>query len=448
MSNSRPSSVPRSSSVPVVLLAAGLALALVAGCEVKGELVGEFTCAENPACPTGMTCQAGVCVQSGGSGEEPAGQCATVDQLATNFDGTTLPPWADTYVQAGGTNTVTGGELVMSIPANMPKSRAQISSSARYDLRGKNLTFEVPKVGGETTEVGLYDASGGEAYFGMTGGEIFVYSKGRYIPGSKQPYDAAKHRWWRMRTDGPNASWETSADGTAWDAWVTDTAPLDFAWIRVELSIQGRDMNQAADSARWSSINFGADSTIKWCPLSSWNESMTDNVLGPHTGYYGDNCTVRESEGTLKISATARPTYCTAYSNRPVDATNATYAFPVQAAPEPGWTRIALIDRGDRNIIGMYADNLLHFYVEANDRRVIDVEQPFDRQMETHWRIVLSGSDVSFETSPDAVTWTRRQSVSAPALDTHAMYMERTVFTDESGNNNFPTTATFGARIR
>ncbi len=425
------------------------AMALTAACQVKGDLQGAFSCADDPTCPSGMTCVADVCVMAGGDGGvDPMGECATIDQLATNFDGNVIPPWADTYVQAGGALAVNNGELVMSIPANMNKSRAQLSSNARYDLRGKELKFEVPKVGGETTEVGLYDATGGEAYFGMTGGEIFVYSKGRFIQGSKQPYDAAKHRWWRMRTDGLNAIWETSADGAAWDAWVTDTAPIDFAWVKVEISIQGKDANQTADTARWSSINFGADNTVKWCSLASWNESMTDNVLGPHTGYYGDNCTVTESNGALKISISARPSYCTAYSNRPVDATNATYAFPVQAAPEPGWTRIALIDKGDRNIIGMYADNRLHFYVEANDQRIIDLDQPFNPQTETFWRIVLSGDEVSFETSPDGTTWTRRQRVSAPSLDAKAMYMERTVFTDESGNNNFPTTATFGARIR
>lgn len=443
---------PVLSSIAIAkLLISAAVVTLAAGCQVKGDLNGQFSCVEDPTCPSGMECKGGFCVESNGGdgGVDPAGECATVDQLATSFDGNMLPPWADTYFQAGGTLAVTGGDLVMNIPANMSKSRAQISSSATYDLRDKSITLEVPKVGGETTEVGLFDTSGGEAYFGMTGGEIFVHSKGRFIQGSKQPYNAAKHRWWRVRTEALNAIWETSSDGTNWDAWTTDTAPLDFAWIKLELSIQGKETGQTADSARWGSINLGADAAVKWCPLASWNESMTDNVLSPHSDYYGNDCMVRESEGTLKISANVKPTYCTAYSTRPVDATNATYAFPVQAAPEPGYTRIALIDKGDRNIVSMYSDNQLHFYVEANDRRVIDDAQAFNPVTETHWRIVLSaGNNISFETSSDGVNWNRRQAVSAPALEANAMYMERTVFTDDSGNTNLPTTATFGARIR
>jgi hypothetical protein len=420
------------------------ASALLVACQVKGDVVGQFTCVDDPACPDGMSCMVGVCVEPG----EQAKDCGTINQIGTTFDGNTLPWWADTYFQAGGAATVSGGDLVMTIPANMTKSRAQVSTYALFAMRGKGLEFEVPQVGGVTTEVGLFDPSGAEVFFGMTGNEMFVHSKGRFINGSKQPYSAVKHRWWRMRLDGSTAIWETSADRATWDAWATDPAPLDFGWVRVELSLQGAETNQAAATARWSSINASVDNTISWCPMSTWIESTTDNILAPHSDTYGNDCVVKESDGVLMVSATKRSAYCVVYSNRPIDARDSTYAFPVQAAAEPGWTRIAMADKADRNIVSMYADNQLHFYIEVNDKQLIDKPEDFNPLVEKFWRIVLQGVNVSFETSPDGNAWTSKLLISAPGLDLSAMFMERTVFTDESGANNFPTTATFGARIR
>lgn len=438
--------VPSSFSIAkAATFAIAVSVVLVA-CQVKGEVSGEFACiAERPSCPDGMSCVAGFCAEGG---EEPAKDCGTTNQLSTSFEGTMLPQWADTpYVRNGGAVTLNGGDLVMTIPANTNDARAQIASYAAHDLRDKTLEIEVPQVAGLTTEVGLLDPSDAEVYFGMTEGDMFVHSKGRFL--NRRPYSATADRWWRVRTEAQDVIVETSPDRVTWALLGRDTAPINLAWVRLELSLQGQYNNTSpGGTARWSVINPGVDNTISWCPMSTWIESTTDNVLAPHSGTYGNDCVVKESDGLLTISATKRSAYCVVYSTRPIDARDSTYAFPVQAAPEPGWTRIAMADKAERNIVSMYADNQLHFYVEVNDKQLIDKPDDFNPMLEKFWRIVLQGVNVSFETSPDGTTWTSKQLISAPGLDLSAMFMERTVFTDESGANNFPTTATFGARIR
>jgi hypothetical protein len=426
-------------SLSIVAMLAALSLA---GCQVRGEVTGQFSCVEDLRCPEGFTCVDGACVQK--IDVEPEQVCGTTDQLSTSFDGAMLPWWAEQYVENGGTVAVTGGEVVMTVPANTASSRAQIGSYAHYDLRGRAFVLEVPQVGGRTTEVELEDPSGAEVYFGMHEGNMFLYAKGRVV--KERPYSAVMDRWWRARADGQKLILETSPDGASWTELASDVAPIDFGWVQVEMSLQGA-ANVPAGTARWSTITPNVDPTIKWCTMASWTESITDNTLAPHSGTYGQDCTVVESGGALKISVQRKPEYCVVYSNRPVDARDSEMTIEVTPAPEPGWTRIALSDRGDKNIVSMYSDAELHFYVEANNNELLNsttVLKPSYR----FWRIALAGPQVRFEASSDGQNWESLASANAPMLDATALVMERTVYTDNSGNNNLPSTATFGALIR
>lgn len=421
-------------------VAASMAVSMAA-CQVRGEVTGEFTCVEDPRCPDGFSCVSGTCVETDGT---PAAACATTNQLSTSFDGTMLPWWADEYTENGGANAVNGGDLVMTVPANAPQAYTQVHTYAHYDLRGRALEFEVPQVGGRTTEVGLEDPSGVEVYFGMTEGKMFIYSKGRRLV--ERPYSATGDRWWRIRADGVNAVWETSQDGVAWNHLGTDVSPIDLAWVQVKLSMQG-GMNLPAATARWAAISPTVDPAIAWCPLSSWTESMTDNMLAPYADYYGEGCTVVESGGALKVSASMRRTTCVAYSTRPLDARDSTLAMEVTRAPEPGWTRISLSDRGDRNIISMYSDDEFHFYVEANNGNPSEGTAPI-KPDHRFWRIVLATPQVRFEASTDGKAWDQLFSISAPMLDASALFMERAVYVEDNGTGPLPTTGSFGARIR
>lgn len=426
----------------IVAIAAAALTALGAACQVRGEVTGQFACVETQRCPAGFDCVAGACIETGTV--TPEQDCGTTDQLSTSFDGAALPWWADQYVENGGTVTVTGGEVVMTVQANTANSRAQIGSYASFDLRGRAIVLEVPQVGGRTTEVELEDPSGAEMYFGMTEGKMFMYAKGRVV--KERPYSPTMDRWWRVRPDGQKLVVETSPDGAEWTELASDVAPIDVGWVQIEMSMQG-GANAPAGTARWSTVTPNVAPTIKWCAMSTWTESITDNTLAPHSGYYGEDCTVVESGGALKISVNRKPEYCVVYSTRPVNAANSEMTVEVTPAPEPGWTRIALSDRGDRNIVSMYSDAEFHFYVEANNMRVAEATAEL-KPSYRFWRIALAAPQVRFEASIDKQNWEILGTVNAPMLDTSALFLERTVFTDSSGNTNLPSTATFGAWIR
>jgi hypothetical protein len=416
----------------------------LAACQVDGEVTGPFACAKDLRCPTGFACVAGFCAQS--EEQLPPMACATTDQLSTTFDGAMLPSWTENpYLRNGGAVTVSGGELVMTIPANTNDARAQINSYAAHDLRGKTLEIEVPQVAGFTTEVGLLDPSDAEVYFGVTEGDMFVYSKGRFL--NRRPYSAIADRWWRARTEGQDVIVETSPDRATWALLGRDTAPINLAWVRLELSLQGQYNNTSpAGTARWSVINPDVDATVTWCKIAAFAETFGDNALPPTTGWYGRGCNVTESGGQLRLSASEHDTNCVAYTNRPFDARDSTLAMPVFPSPSPGTTRLGYTDFGNRNVLSIEANDRLRFYVEADDNEVFNANVPRDDAQQKFWRIAIAGAQIRFETSADSVTWVTQQQTNAPTFDASGLFLERNMYVDRTGP--LPVTAAFGELIR
>lgn len=423
------------------------ALVSIAACQVKGEVAGAFLCAESSECPSGMSCVDSVCASGsdgpdGGMKDEP---CATTDQLATSFEGAMRPTWFsdDQYTPNGGTITFTNGEMVMTVPANNGEARAIISSYATYDLRGRSLEFEVPVVGGATTEIGLLDPSDADVFFGMTEGNMFIYSKGRYLTRST-PYSAVNHRWWRVREESGVLIFDTSPNRTDWTEIGRDASPLNAAYVQLEFGLYG-GAGTAAGTARWASVSPGADATAKWCKLASFPENLTDGVLPPTTGWYGNGCVATEENGKLKLVGTEHDKNCVIYSTRPVDARDSTYAMEVTASPYPGGSRIGFADAKYRNYITMEAKDRLYIYVEANDRDVLSYSTTRD-ELKKFWRIVFSGATIRFERSADNMTWDIVTQLNEPSFDASALFLERSMYVEPAGP--LPATTFFGPLIR
>jgi hypothetical protein len=429
------------------LVLSTIALGLLVACSVKGDVAGAFLCAESMECPDGMSCRTGVCTADGEPDGGPMGEgpCSTTDQLATTFDGTTPPIWMseNPYVPNGGTINYANGEMVMTVPANTDGARAVINSYAALDLRGRSLEFEVTQVGGATTEVGLLDPSDADVFFGMTEGNMFIHSKGRYLT-RNTPYSAVNHRWWRVRDEGGVMIWDTSPDRSRWTELGRDSAPLNAAYVQVEFGLYG-GANTPAGTARWASISPGTDATPRWCKLSSFPETLTDGVLAPTTGWYGNGCTASEENGKLKLVGNEHDKNCVIYSTRPVDARDATYAMEVNASPYPGGTRIGFADYNYRNYITMEAKERLEIFVEANDRDVLNYSANRD-DAKKFWRIVFAGATIRFERSADSVEWETVTQLSEPTFEASALFLERSMYVEPAGP--LPATSTFGALIR
>lgn len=397
-----------------------IAIAILSACQVRSDLEGEFACVADPRCPEGLSCIAGKCVTMAEPVPQPT--CATTDQLATAFDGSKRPVWADPpRVSADSTFRVTGGEMVMTVPALPRDSEVHIESTYLLDLQQRSIEVEVTSIGGGITEIGLRDATGAEVTMGVISDDLFAYAKGRFL--ATRPYSPTTDRWWRMRDDGEDLMFETSSDRAVWNLLSQDRVPIDSGWVYFFLNLLTN--GGPAGTARFSTINPGVDSTTVWCPAATWTDAFSDGKLEPEFLNFQDNCSISEASGTLAMTVRGNPAGCGLKSGRPVDARDAILTFKMTPAVAPAITSFALFDASNDNRIVIEASDVLRFTVVAAGVQVFDTSAVRTPAAQVFWRIALSGPTVRFDTSPDATTWTTLASTVAPSLDASALQIER-----------------------
>lgn len=400
------------------ILAAGLA-----ACQVNDALEGQFRCSKNPSCPDDYACVAGLCV-----GKEPGlTPCAQPDLLATTFDD---PKWLESMevnASQGSSVAITGGELVLQVPATNNYS-ASVESRAAVDLRDREVVVEATLVGGRYAEIGLEDPSRAQVYMGVADGKLYAYSKGRKL--AERPYVPAQDRWWRLRSQGTTLFWESSPDALTWTTLGQDVAPVDLAWVTVDF---GLESSGTAATARFSALNPTADGTARWCPAVAWRQSFSDNVLGPEERQSNNNCTQSEADGLLTFTTGATgESYCGRYSARPVDARDATFTFEVSHSGAPAYTTFTLLSPDRKHRIQVEAQDDLSFDIRAANLDVFSGNAVLDAPNQRFWRVSLSGANVRFETSADGATWETRGSTSVPTLDASAMFIERETYVNST----------------
>jgi hypothetical protein len=118
------------------------------------------------------------------------------------------------------------------------------SSVSTYDLTDSQVTVEVPRV--------LRHVDGAETYLSIanTAGDRVDLTVSRgVIHGSRRaagtsaftrlaelPYDAAAHRWWRVREQRGTLYFEFSGDGRAWTVLAAVPTPFSLAAVRIDLT--------------------------------------------------------------------------------------------------------------------------------------------------------------------------------------------------------------------
>lgn len=413
-----------------------LACMTLMACQVDGELDGQFRCSENPSCPDGYQCVAGLCV-----GIQPGlTACATPDLLATAFDDAQWLDAMDRNVSPGGSAAIVGGELVLQAPpAN--NQGAWVKSKAAFDLRGRALVVEVTQVGGRYAEIELDDPSNAQVYMGVAEGKLYAYGKGRKL--AERPYSDTQDRWWRLREESGSVFWDTSPDGETWTAMAQDLAPVDAAWVEVGFGVES---SGAAATARFATVTPPGPSTSaepRWCPASTWRQSFSDGIKGPEENDDANNCTQTEAGGVLTFTTgAAGESYCGRYSARPVDARDAVLTFEVVPASSPTYTTFTLQSPDDKNRVQIEAQNELSFDIRAAGVDVFSGSAALDAATQRFWRLTLAGANVRFETSATGASWDLRGSTTVPTLDASSMFIERELYIN--GSNTAVRTAQFG----
>ncbi|MEQ1859335.1 MAG: PA14 domain-containing protein [Chthoniobacteraceae bacterium] len=114
-------------------------------------------------------------------------------------------------------------------------------SAAAFNFTGLAAKVEVPQAttNGADTIFAIAQDSRNFVFIVVEAGTLYF---DRCVAGVRQvsgiPYNAATHRWWRLRHDpaGNRVHFETSADGASWTSHRNDTPGFALTGVRVELS--------------------------------------------------------------------------------------------------------------------------------------------------------------------------------------------------------------------
>lgn len=363
--------------------------------------------------------------------------CATADLWSTTFDDT---KWLDLMEvdlpPVGGAVTVDAGDLVLTSSPN-PDNNTRVSSDTTFDLTLTPLVVEVSKVGGEFTEIALYDYTGKDVYFGVTNGDLFVHANDRFL--ARRPYVAQQDRWWRVRSEDNLMIFETSPDGSNWTLFTQDLSPLQLQWTGVVLQIGSAGR---VDTARISTINPNPSPLARWCAVSTWRDDFRDGQLEIEADTSRNNCAASEAEGLLTFTTGTGEAYCGHYSRRPLDLRDSTVTLLVTPAAAPAYTSVTFVSAKDRQRIQLEAQGDLDFDVRSNGVNLYSGGGPLPSTGPQYWRLSLAGPQLRIETSLDGQTWELRTSTMVPSLDASAMAIEREVYINSS--NTLVRTAQFG----
>jgi len=405
-------------------LIAVAALAALAGCGFDGSVGPGYQCGEGDWCPAGQSCVGGVCTAGGpeidaGPGAPdaapdagpPAPRCGTLDLLRDDFaDGSIGFVW-DAWSDVGASVDETGGDLVLVMDQGTVDAWAGVTSAARYDLTDAALEVEVVEVGGVYTLIELDPFGPGLAQIYVSSGTLVA--KVIDTVRAEIPYQAAEHRYWRMRESGGTLFFETSPDRAVWNELHSEPMPFPVEHVRALLAAGGQ-LAGAASEARFGDINLEAAPDLRYCPASDLVDRFDDGALGPSWSRYLDpGCTAIESGGVFTMTFDGVGTdYCGISSDHWYDLRDSSVMIDAETVPggpdfyayfQVGLPRTS----GSRHEIERQ-DDLLDIEQEVGGVEMGGFQTAWDPVAHRWWRIREAGGDIFFETSADGVAWTTR----------------------------------------
>jgi hypothetical protein len=113
-------------------------------------------------------------------------------------------------------------------------------SAGEWDLTGASAGVEVVQAA-EAADTVFAIGVDSDNWYGFVAeeGTLYLQSKVKGVKSPKSvPYSATRHRFWRFRLDSANntVTWETSPDGSSWEAQRKETLQMDITAVHVTLS--------------------------------------------------------------------------------------------------------------------------------------------------------------------------------------------------------------------
>lgn len=383
-----------------------------------------------------------------------SGANTAIGSVADSFEGALDPStWAEVQAPA----TVSGGRLV--IPAE--RGYGYVRTAPKYDLTDGELSVEVPQVpSGPSGEAFLIIGrdSSNEVSVIKSGANLIFRSTvaGSTTAPSAVPYDAALHRWWRIRNAHGITYWETSADGVSWTARRSAALDVDLTSAYVQLRAGHWGTESAPGSAVFDNVNghLGAAQISPAEPTGPTTSTVPANAVAPPSSvptvavpplsddfnagldeqrWVDVQAPATVSDGRVRIPVTT--SYGHLRSSRRYDLTGAEAAVEVVAVPRAtaGQT-IFEIGEDEKNSVSVVKSARKLAFVSTVDGVQSARTVSWDATAHRWWRIREAAGTIHWETSPDASRWTVQHSSAVPVQLTSASVTLRAGLTSAAKN--------------
>jgi hypothetical protein len=415
---------------------------VLAGCSFQASYDGtHYQCGANGACPSGQTCFMNVCIAGadvdgppGGVDGPPGpdappgtpdaplgtGRCGTVstlrDDFSTDQNGSIWSSWSDGTPTA----TVTGGQLVITIPTNGGDIGAGYDSNYYYDFTGAQAQVTVTQVADVDTILEIRDYKNGKLQMVAESGTLFAWTSSQGDLAST-PYDASMHKHWRLREDAGVAYWEWSTDGSTWNELFHEADPIQPEHVLVLLAADGA----GPSAAKFDELNTAVTPPAGLCAASSLVDGFDGTAFNAKWAPWNDNgasITVANSEAQASIPNTTNR-YAGANTRHLFDLRNdAIYVDAGATSSADNFTNFfqLVAPQGNSTMIEFARQNTFltaDVYVNNGNTPAATTDLTFDKVAMRYWRMRVSGSMVYWDTSPDATTWTQQFQANVSGYD-------------------------------
>jgi hypothetical protein len=231
--------------------------------------------------------------------------------------------WEISSVGMGATATQPSGALTLGLPDN-PKGPEAIEYRSRnaVNLDNDGIRIEVPtmlKVDSMARAylAAKYDATNQliiEQQGGMLRFRRFVDSLTSVD--IEVPYEPENHKWWEIRSAGPNIVMRTSANGLTWVPGVTFERPGFADSVNIVLGAATEMMMASPGQVTFDNLSGDKPKAV-WCKARDLSDTFNDEMTAPFWAVQSENnCSIAETKMGAVFTATGIGDGTCAYKSR------------------------------------------------------------------------------------------------------------------------------------
>jgi hypothetical protein len=345
----------------------------------------------------------------GSDGGQASIPCATPNSFRSQFSSATLPQW----YQLGSNSSIIGGTtaapgLTLMLMGGM--SNAGVYAKHAVNLTGHSMDVEVPAVVAGSGSTAFYAGVDSEHYL------LIAEKSGNLISGildtsttnstSQATYDPVNDRWWRFREGSGMVNFETSPDGTTWNARRSPVAtPSWVDYVRADLFATGSGMPGMAQFAAFDT----SQPADPWCKAVTLEDAFpTGDEQWANGPLPTQPVTCTDSfSNEVTITATM-PGTCYVGTSYAWDLSDS--SFTIHWAPATGSATPMFMPMvelaNDSTTAGVFVNGGSACYPAAGSNCVPYAFSPSGQDQQ--WRVSESTATgmLTFESSPDGSNWT------------------------------------------